>query len=131
MQKLASAEQPLSEKVKHLEQRITATERRLQELKTARINLLRKTLLFCPACETNSEIGQWTFNQVHHYIKPHGCDEGDYWVPSNIEVCFFVCPNCKKESYIYRHPQKMEISNLAEKVFNVHLLFNSVCNIHQ
>ncbi len=89
--------------------------------------LIRQYPIACMYCKKENPISSWIFIQIKHYVRPHGCTEGDYWINGKTETCTITCPECKQENYLYNHPQKTEIVELADSSpFDKKMIFSDV-----
>lgn len=61
----------------------------------------RRRSIECVSCDDYHEIGELTAIQAHRYVRPHGCSEGDYWRPQELQ---FVCPKTEvKNRLLFRN----------------------------
>ena len=57
---------------------------------SAELRQLRASKRFeCACCKTEHTISECVAIQTHYYISPRGCSEGDYWLPSEMQI---ICP---------------------------------------
>ncbi len=100
---------------------------RKAELEGAALLLARRSTILCKGCRKRSRVSSWTFEQQRHYIPPHGCTGGDYWMPSETRVCHIICGKCGFRDYIYNHKEREKIVQLADNErFGRRALFGAV-----
>ncbi len=63
----------------------------------------------CPNCGKSSRISFWIFILESQRDYYGSSPEDVRWADLEAEMCHMVCPECKGEIGIYRHPQKNEI----------------------
>ncbi|MEW6617391.1 MAG: hypothetical protein AB1333_03145 [Patescibacteria group bacterium] len=89
--------------------------------------LVKQYLITCKHCKKENPISSWIFIQIKHYVRPHGCTGGDYWINGKTETCTITCPECARGNYLYNHPQKTEIVELADlPFFDKKMIFKDV-----
>jgi len=71
-------------------------ERELNELRQNEQDILsrirqrdRSKTIGCACCKKLHRISEVKAIQTHHYIEAHGCTQGDYWNPGELQ---FICP---------------------------------------
>lgn len=84
----------------------------LAKLIQRRLDFVRSYLIECVRCHNKNALSSWSFLQASFYVPPRGCNEGDYWVNSEVKVCHIVCPACGHENYIYNHPERATIEQM-------------------
>ena len=94
----------------------TATlNKKLEELRKQKLEIIRQEPIKCTKCGETSALNDWTFIQDHWFTYPRGCNEGDYWNDSPVDLCHIVCPKCSNRKRIYDHPGKERILELTER----------------
>lgn len=76
-----------------------------------------KKLIECTGCKKKTQIGKIVYIQTHHYIEPHGCTGGDYWVESE---GLFICPKCSAENRMYDRTQFQDLKYQFKKITDYH-----------
>ncbi len=84
--------------------KIEAAKKRLEKMQADHKLLQKQRQISCGECHTVSNIGDMVFIQPHWYESPHGCMGGDMWHQCKDDG-FAVCPHCKSELRLYKHPE--------------------------
>lgn len=85
-----------------------------REIRKRRLQIIRRQLIKCVECGKNNQLHKWIFIQGHYQEFPDSCMSGDRWHECDTNFSDIICPKCKKENYIYNHPQKGKIVNLID-----------------
>lgn len=100
-------------------------------IKSDKVAVIRKSVIGCPACHTAGQLKKWGFIKDYWYTHPHGCNDGDYWSPSETEVCYLICPHCGGSIYIYNHNQRDRIVDIVDNQgVSMESIFASVWSKH-
>lgn len=68
-------------------------------------------------CGGEHEIGSLVYIQTHHYVSPHGCTGGDYWLQDEGQ---WRCPSCGHLNRLYDSPDVQELKSHFKSVENRH-----------
>jgi hypothetical protein len=77
--------------VSKLDQRISKIDEQIAKLEAERDRLNRRRMITCEKCKKRARIGGLVLYDKMHYVKPHGCTEGDYRTHSEY---LYDCPQC-------------------------------------
>lgn len=100
----------LSRAIRKIERQIIKENRKLTLLGEELRKVKGETEVTCSnnnfgrGCARTSKIKDLEYIQTHYYIKPHGCNSGDYYLPGEGR---FICPHC---GHINRLNDRNEIS---------------------
>lgn len=109
-----------------IEKSIVRLETQKNKLRQKQLELLKKQMLQCMHCRKRSQVGAWTFIQDQWYVEPFSCNEGDYYKDTKTECCHLFCPKCESANYIYNHPKKEMIVQLADNPPGKYNIFKAV-----
>jgi len=100
-----------------LDRKLLETQRTLYNLEEEKKEIQKGSCIKCRKCSTISQIRNLGYRQIHYYVRPSGCTEGDYWAESAGEV---ICPNCKIVIRLYDIPKIMELKWLFKNIDKVY-----------
>jgi predicted RNA-binding Zn-ribbon protein involved in translation (DUF1610 family) len=103
-----------NELIEYLKNKNNSLAGELEELYKNNLGFFNRLKIECPNCGKESSLSLWVFVQYSERIYPGSSPESVRWVDTELEMCYMVCPNCKGEIGIYRHPQKNDIISLTE-----------------
>lgn len=71
-----------------------ALKKQIDKLVQRKVQAIRNQYFQCnwKSCGKRSQLHTCIYIQTHYYIPPHGCTEGDYWLPGEVNI---ICPKCK------------------------------------
>lgn len=72
---------------------------KINELSSELVDLRGEKMITCECCGRRTKIKNATIVVEHHYISPHGCMGGDYWVRSHEYL--FYCKKCQSFNRAY------------------------------
>lgn len=105
----------LHTKLKQISLRIEKLLLKEKALKDEKKALLSETAIRCPACHTQSAIKDMLYIQMHWYVPPRGCTEGDYWNQGEGQC---KCPSCETIMRLYKHPELEALKHLFKEIQN-------------
>jgi hypothetical protein len=72
---------------------------------------------FSKGCGAEHKICNLTYIRTHHYVRPYGCTEGDYWVESEGA---FICPSCGHRNRTYERKEIQALQHLFKNIVEEH-----------
>jgi ribosomal protein S27E len=103
-----------SEFVEYLKNKNNNLINKLKEFYKNNLRFFNQRKIKCPNCGKESLLSLWSFIQYAERIYPGPSPENACWVDTEVEMCYIICPNCRGEISIYKHPQKNDIISLIE-----------------
>lgn len=88
--------------LKYVQDRICKTKSTLVRLRSKESALISTTTVKCWSCKTSSQIGNLVYIQTHWYVRPYGCNGGDYHKSGEGQ---WDCPKCGANNRLYSEPQ--------------------------
>lgn len=73
--------------------------KQIAELQTQLVEHRENKSIKCPCCDKRTKIKKATVITCYHYIEPHGCMGGDYWLFSHEYM--FYCAKCDSFNRAY------------------------------
>lgn len=81
------------------EKQITELDERIMAAYAVKDALKKRKMITCTNCNHKTQISKASIVRDHHYITPHGCTEGDYWLFS--KEYHYYCNKCDGWSRAY------------------------------
>ena len=99
----------LRELERRLEQRQQAFRETAENLQRLIDQRRSETLVQCGHCSAAFKVKDLTYIQMHYYVAPSGCNDGDYWRP---EEGRWECPSCQRENRLWNKRDVVELKTL-------------------